>query len=361
MKFIQNNHKRFVKAFLGASCIMFIWTKSYGIEQDLYDALEAKKRDYYAIHLKECSDDVFACDSDFNRIIRLLNQGQRVEGDQLVYPQKELRDGKSAVIHAIVETDESGKVINVTPIDSACGRGDINLQIKWSKNPLDCRNFTRSAMQALDSFVFDPVSVSGALISRKFPHRLVFTIEQTSSRDLNTQIVDLSKRESGYVSNLIEKNEYKKLEEYSLERLSQDPIYYFYLGIARMNLAKMDQAVLDLESFLDKTGNRYFHYAADATARLAVYYYDSNDHVKASELKSLDFYISEADIGNKDPYLYAQLLMASSTLMLGKKLIALEMLLELRDDFADLSASEAMKDIILSNTKSNIAYIKNNL
>ena len=319
--------------------------------------LESKKKASYEQYSKDClnKNNWESCsDADFILLTKLLNE-EIVTKKSAIYPEREARKGRNAVIEIFYKVDELGNVEYLNTIKSECGFGDIDIKENWQSE--NCGWFEKAAIKAISNWNYDPIFINDKAVIRKIPHRLTFVVEKTTNRDVDAQFTELSSKEIRALNRVINKNDLDALIEFAGSKALENPLYFYYLAVAYDDRKDFKNAEINYLNFISKTGNKYFIFGNKAKMRLITLLYQADEYKKIVEIYDADFkrFVQERDPG--DQYLIAYLLVASAKNMIQQDIQALDMFLNIQSNLAEKASNESTKKILIENAAYNIDAI----
>tara|TARA_Y100001958_G_scaffold101132_1_gene70162 strand:+ start:221 stop:1024 length:804 start_codon:yes stop_codon:yes gene_type:complete len=218
--------------------------------------LESKKKASYEQYSKDClnKNNWESCsDADFILLTKLLNE-EIVTKKSAIYPEREARKGRNAVIEIFYKVDELGNVEYLNTIKSECGFGDIDIKENWQSE--NCGWFEKAAIKAISNWNYDPIFINDKAVIRKIPHRLTFVVEKTTNRDVDAQFTELSSKEIRALNRVINKNDLDALIEFAGSKALENPLYFYYLAVAYDDRKDFKNAEINYLNFISKTGNK---------------------------------------------------------------------------------------------------------
>ena len=319
--------------------------------------LESKKKASYEQYSKDClnKNNWESCsDADFILLTKLLNE-EIVTKKSPIYPEREIRKGRNAVVDLFYKVDELGNVEYLSTIKSECGFGDIDIKENWQSE--NCGWFEKAAIKAISNWKYDPIFIENKAVIRKIPHRLTFIFEKTTNRDVDAQFTELNSKEIRALNRVIKKNDLDALIEFAGSKALENPLYFYYLAVAYDDRKDFKNAEINYLNFISKTGNKYFIFGNKAKMRLITLLYQADEYKKIVEIYDADFkrFVQERDPG--DQYLIAYLLVASAKNMIQQDIQALDMFLNIQSNLAEKASNESTKKILIENAAYNIDAI----
>ena len=241
------------------------------------------------------------------------------------YPKSAQLKGYAAVVESLISINEDGSVESVEVLYCSSGKGDPRLQFNWSEDGQYCGNFEKASVKALTEWEFKPLPERLQSIPRKFQHRVVFSLPNQSSQDINIQITELKKSQVRKIQKLTTAKEWAELEAYALKNIDKNPVFRYYAADAAWMMGNQALAIERFTEFLENGGNSYWHFGVKAAAVVIPHYYELGDDrkvVKLGKASLLEQYLRDGNILSKSAVAQAIIFYATSLMFQDKPEIA---------------------------------------
>lgn len=237
------------------------------------------------------------------------------------YPKSAQLKGYAAVVDSLISINEDGSVESVDVLYCSSGKGDPRLQFNWSEGGQYCSNFEKASVKALSEWEFKPLPERLQSIPRKFQHRVVFSLPNQSSQDINIQITELKKSQVRKIQKLTAAKEWSELEAYALKNIDKNPVFRYYAADSAWMMGNKALAIERFTDFLENGGNSYWHFGIKAAAIVIPHYYESGNDKKVVELgrpSLLEPYLREGNVVSKSAVAQAIIFYATSLMFQDK-------------------------------------------
>lgn len=313
--------------------VFLVYSSLLSLKAQARDTEDALTRGLEKLYLQEL-DRYLACReetagrcqfSEVESYLELMGLKKVRKTAPVKYPRSAQLKGYAAVVHSLISINEDGSVESVEVLYCSSGKGDPRLKFNWSEGGQYCSNFEKASVTALAEWEFKPLPERLQSIPRKFQHRVVFSLPNQSSQDINIQITELKKSQVRKIQKLTTAKEWSELEAYALKNIDKNPVFRYYAADSAWMMGNQALAIDRFTEFLESGGNSYWHFGTKAAAIVIPHYYELGNDKKVVELgrpSLLGPYLREGNVVSKSAVAQAIIFYATSLMFQDKPEIA---------------------------------------